>query len=282
MRARLVATLVALTALATGTVPARAALDLNMPPLPPQLASMWQSAQVEFQQAAADTAALRAQPASPDILVESRRQLAIADADFRFRAAARTEQVVTYTVAVDSSVQSAVNARLAAAEQIPLNAAVAGLRALWRAADIDDLHQIHVHYTGSFVDSAPVGDLLAYYRAAGAQYSIDWTFLASINFVESDFGRVNGPSSAGAMGPMQFMPTTWKDYGNGGDIMSPHDSIEAAARYLHAMGGPGNMRLAIYRYNNDTDYVDSIQGFAAAFRADPTWVDRMYYWSTAG
>ncbi len=64
--------------------------------------------------------------------------------------------------------------------------------------------------------------------------------------------------------------------------MNPHDSIEAAARYLRAMGGPGNMTQAIYRYNNDSDYVASIKGFAAAFRSDPTWVDRMYYWSTAG
>jgi hypothetical protein len=48
------------------------------------------------------------------------------------------------------------------------------------------------------------------------------------------------------------------------------------------MGGPSNMDRAIYRYNNDADYVASIQGFAAAFRSDPGWLARVYYWSTWG
>jgi len=111
---------------------------------------------------------------------------------------------------------------------------------------------------------------------------VDWSYLASINFIESNFGRVNGPSSAGAEGPMQFIPDTWRQYGQGGNIMDPHDSILAAARLLAHNGAPGNMRQAIFHYNNDYDYVDSVIFFARAYRADPQWLDRMYYWNTTG
>lgn len=283
LRIRLLGSLFAAVAVLISTVPARAAIDLDAaPPSPPQLAAMWQTAQADLLRARADRADLAAQPASSDALLSARAALAVADADYRFRAAARNEQVVAYAVAVDAGVEVAVTARLAAADVVPLRAAVEGLRALWRAAGIDDFSMIHVHHDRSFIASAPVAELMGFYKTAGARFSIDWTYLASINFVESDFGRVLGPSSAGAMGPMQFMPATWEQYGSGGDIMNPHDSIEAAARYLRAMGGPGDMNKAIYRYNNDADYVASIQSFAAAFRADPMWVDRMYFWSTSG
>jgi len=84
------------------------------------------------------------------------------------------------------------------------------------------------------------------------------------------------------MGPMQFLPGTWANYGQGGNIMDPHDSILAAARYLVHWGAPGNMRQAIFHYNFDYDYVDSVMFFARAYRADPLWLDRMYYWNTTG
>jgi membrane-bound lytic murein transglycosylase B len=111
---------------------------------------------------------------------------------------------------------------------------------------------------------------------------VDGSYLASINFIESNFGRINGPSSANAMGPMQFLPSTWANYGQGGNIMDPHDAILAAARYLVHYGAPYNMRLAIWHYNLDYNYVDSVELFARAFRADPGWLDRMYYWNTYG
>lgn len=279
---RLGALCLATAAALAATIPARAAIGVDGPPSPPQLVLMWNRAEGQVGAARADTAALAAEPPDPNPLAEARRQLALSGAEYRFRDAARTEQVVVYAVAVDPAVEGAVTAHLPAEQAKPLQAAVAGLRALWRSAGIDDFSEIRLRHNRRFEASAPVPQLLSYYQAAGARYSIDWTYLASINFIESDFGRVLGPSSAGAMGPMQFMPGTWKDYGGGGDIMSPHDSIEAAARYLRAMGGPGNMDRAIFRYNNDANYVASVDGFADAFRSDPSWVDRMYYWSTAG
>ena len=37
-----------------------------------------------------------------------------------------------------------------------------------------------------------------------------------INLVETRFNRLRNNSSAGAQGPMQFMPATWRAYGLGG------------------------------------------------------------------
>ncbi len=81
---------------------------------------------------------------------------------------------------------------------------------------------------------------------------------------------------------MQFLPSTWANYGQGGDINDPHAAILAAARYLVHYGAPYNMRLAIWHYNLDYDYVDAVESFARAYRSDPGWLDRMYYWNTVG
>ncbi len=261
--------------------PARAAGG-EMAPTPLQYAQGWHQAESDLAAAAARTAALRAQPPPAELVGALRHDLQLAVAEYDFREAVRAQQVVVYALAVDQGLETQVVWLLPAGQAGPLQRTTEALRALWRSAGIDDFRLVRIRTNRRFQESAPVAQLLAYYRASGNRYAIDWTFLASINFIESDFGRVNGPSSAGAMGPMQFMPGTWSDYGNGGDIMSPRDSIEAAARYLRAMGGPGNMDRAIYRYNNDADYVASVKGFAGAIRDDAVWLDRLYYWSTSG
>src|SRR5881397_3710262 len=85
--------------------------------------------------------------------------------------------------------------------------------------------------------------LLALWQRAGAAYGIPWQVLGAINKIESNFGRNMGPSSAGAIGWMQFMPSTWLRWGvdaNGDEIADPwnaQDAITAAARYLAASGG---------------------------------------------
>jgi hypothetical protein len=125
---------------------------------------------------------------------------------------------------------------------------------------------------------APPGKLKSFYDKAERRSNIDWHVLASLNFVESKFGRVLGPSSAGARGPMQFLPSTWEEYGNGGDIMDPHDSILAAARYLKAWGAPDDMRRALYAYNHSDVYVDAVLTYARMMRRNPLNYYDYYFW----
>ena len=119
--------------------------------------------------------------------------------------------------------------------------------------------------SGFFIESFQVPPfLLPIYQAAGTAYGIPWQVLAAINEVETDYGRDLSVSSAGAEGWMQFLPSTWTQYGvdaNGDgfkDPYNPADAIFAAARYLRAAGGDTNIRAAVYSYNHSQAYVDSV------------------------
>jgi hypothetical protein len=106
--------------------------------------------------------------------------------------------------------------------------------------------------------------LLSIYQAAGIEYGVRWEVLAAINEIETDYGRNLNVSSAGALGWMQFMPSTWKRYGvdaNGDkkkDPYNPVDAIFAAARYLRAAGADHDLARAIFAYNHADWYVDSV------------------------
>jgi cell wall-associated NlpC family hydrolase len=121
----------------------------------------------------------------------------------------------------------------------------------------------------SAADSIPA-NYLALYQQVGPQYGLPWTVLAGIGEVESDHGRSNEPgvhsgaNYAGAEGPMQFLPETFRQYGSG-DIYNPADAIPATARMLKANGAPGNMRGAIFAYNHLQSYVDAVLGWAAKY-----------------
>jgi hypothetical protein len=124
----------------------------------------------------------------------------------------------------------------------------------------------------------PAGALLADYREAQRRFGVDWHVLASVNFVESAFGRVRSSSSAGAQGPMQFLPATWHRYGLGGDVQDPHDAILGAANYLHANGAPHDLRRALYHYNPSRLYVDAVLRHARRMRLDPHAFYVFYSW----
>jgi hypothetical protein len=106
--------------------------------------------------------------------------------------------------------------------------------------------------------------LLPIYKAAAVQYGVPWQILAAINEIETDYGSDLSVSTAGAVGWMQFMPSTWLQYGvdalNAGyaDPYNPVDAIFAAARYLRAAGAATNLRAAILAYNHSEEYVESV------------------------
>jgi membrane-bound lytic murein transglycosylase B len=124
----------------------------------------------------------------------------------------------------------------------------------------------------------PAAKLLSWYRAAGRRFGVRWSLLAAVNFVESAFGRVRNASSAGAQGPMQFLPTTWRRYGLGGDIHDPHDSIVAAANYLAANGARRGERTALYHYNPSPLYVDAVSRYANRMARSTTAFYAYYSW----
>ena len=113
--------------------------------------------------------------------------------------------------------------------------------------------------------------LLGVWQQAGAAYGIQWQVLAAINKVESNFGRNMGPSSAGAIGWMQFMPSTWERWGvdaNGDGVADPwnaEDAVTAAARYLAASGGRTDIAGAVFSYNHAQWYVDEVLQLARLF-----------------
>jgi membrane-bound lytic murein transglycosylase B len=116
-------------------------------------------------------------------------------------------------------------------------------------------------------------ELLRHYREAQRRFGVPWHVLAAVNFVESGFGRLRSASSAGAQGPMQFLPATWRAYGLGGDVHEPRDAILGAANYLRASGAPSDLRAALFAYNRSARYVDAVVRFSAQMRRD----ERIYF-----
>lgn len=125
---------------------------------------------------------------------------------------------------------------------------------------------------------APAEELMNYYHQAEAESGVGWNYLAAINFVETRFGSIVGASTAGAQGPMQFLPSTFAGYGQGGDIHSPHDSILAAGRYLAANGFATDRDHAIYAYNHASQYVRAVEQYATLIAADPATFAAYYRW----
>jgi cell wall-associated NlpC family hydrolase len=143
--------------------------------------------------------------------------------------------------------------------------------------------QHHPTPAGGFSTSAPIAftpaqagptsfsALRPIWQAAGATYGIPWEVLAAINKVETNFGQNLGPSSAGAVGWMQFMPSTWARWGvdaNGDGVADPNnptDAIFSAARYLAGCGGQFDIARAVYCYNHATWYVNEVLGLAAMY-----------------
>jgi hypothetical protein len=122
------------------------------------------------------------------------------------------------------------------------------------------------------------GVLLGFYRKAQRRFDVGWHVLAAVNLVETNFGRLSNSSSAGAQGPMQFIPATWRAYGMGGDVHDPHDAILGAANYLSASGAPGDLSRALFAYNNSLLYVRAVRRFARRMARDRRALYALWSW----
>ena len=128
-----------------------------------------------------------------------------------------------------------------------------------------------IAFTQSQSGPMSFGALRGIWQAAGATYGIPWQVLGAINKVETNFGANLGPSSAGAIGWMQFMPSTWARWGvdaNGDGIADPDnptDAIFSAARYLAGCGGQFDISRAVYCYNHSNTYVSEVLRLAAIY-----------------
>jgi soluble lytic murein transglycosylase-like protein len=182
------------------------------------------------------------------------RSVVVAD-DLAQRAAAVSDLLGRAQAALDRL--SARARRLAEAERAAL--ALAGARAEAAATRSSGLNAVRA--------TLPPSQYMALYRSAAETCpGMRWTLLAAVGQVESGHGRNVGPSSAGAVGPMQFMPATFRGYAVDGDAdgrtdpLSPADAIFTAARYLceGGAGSPSGIRSALFRYNHASWYVDLV------------------------
>jgi cell wall-associated NlpC family hydrolase len=167
---------------------------------------------------------------------------------------------------------------------LPLLGAVLALAlALSSAAAADTFRVAHPHshaanrgggvvaFTAKQDGAMSFAALRPIWQAAGNTYGIPWEVLGAINKVETDFGRNLGPSSAGAIGWMQFMPSTWARWGvdaNGDGVADPNnptDAIFSAARYLAGCGGQFDLARAVYCYNHTSWYVNEVLGLASLY-----------------
>lgn len=207
-------------------------------------------------------------------LVEVERKIRAADPTAIDERLGHLHQLIYRHLVNNPGMKDAVVARLPEELRASVNAnfeAGAGLRAMIKPREaLPDQWRI--------VAPAPAEELMRYYKEAEAAEGVPWYYLASINLVETRMGRIRGTSTAGAQGPMQFMPATWEQYGNGGDIQSPRDSIAAAARLLKRNGAPQNMENAVFNYNRDRRYVRAVINYAHQMRDNERTFFAYYHW----
>ncbi|MER6970863.1 lytic transglycosylase domain-containing protein [Nocardioides sp. NPDC000445] len=136
-------------------------------------------------------------------------------------------------------------------------------------------------------------ELRPLYRKAQQQTGTPWEYLAAVHLVETRMGRIRGTSTAGAQGPMQFLPSTFAQYGAGGDINDPADAIMAAGRMLANNGAPGDMAAgrmlanngapgdmagALWSYNHSDRYVAAVSAYAEQMKRSPAAYHLYWHW----
>jgi hypothetical protein len=190
----------------------------------------------------------------------------------RLSTAARTDQLLLRQLANHRGLRRRTVARLSSAARSATVAALRATEALSRIVPVE-----HRFPDWRIVAPPGPGELLGYFHTAAAASRIPWSYLAAIELVETRMGRIHGLSPAGAKGPMQFMPSTWAEYGHG-NIDDQRNSIMLAARFLAANGGRKRIGGALFHYNPSSSYVAAVELYAREMRRDERAFYGYYYW----
>jgi soluble lytic murein transglycosylase-like protein len=215
-------------------------------------------------------------------LVDTKHKLANAIDGWRASGESRPPDKVTLDALYDQRIELVLAARAdlarATLRLVPstlasgVKANLTAKRELWRLTPPTHRRRFR---TGP---ALPPTTLIRYYREGERRFGVRWNVLAAVNFVESAFNKLRNKSAAGAQGPMQFLPATWRAYGLGGDVHDPHDAILGAANYLRSNGAPRDNRRALFRYNPSPLYVDAVLRYARRIRTDRHAFYEYYAW----
>jgi hypothetical protein len=104
---------------------------------------------------------------------------------------------------------------------------------------------------------------------------LDGSRPGTARITDSDNGRFDGDTSFDrAVGPMQFLPGTWRSYGGGANPQNMNAAALATGRYLcvgnASMATQQGRWAAVYRYNHSDSYVSMVLSLADSYASGHT------------